>query len=198
MSNKVPEEIDLNCDAVPVHQENERSDVIVGQPASGLATSCLTETVLAAGVDELGKESKIKSVKSRGIDLEADVGSLGEVVDDKVSARLSSGGASLMEVDGGAGTGDGDGKIGSMEDDKPVEDEQMAAGSTGGVTEDLNVSTSPNEDSLIEGTSVRSSSLADNTIHSGDGRPLSSAVQSCLPDEDQKMSSKERKDLLVD
>ncbi|XP_039068073.1 uncharacterized protein LOC120214179 [Hibiscus syriacus] len=95
MSNKVPEEIDLNCDAVPVHQENERSDVNVGQPVSGLAT---TETVLAAGLDELEKESKIESVKSQGIDLEADVGSLGEVVDDKVSAGLSSGGASLMRL----------------------------------------------------------------------------------------------------
>ncbi|KAE8717333.1 Tudor/PWWP/MBT superfamily protein, putative isoform 4 [Hibiscus syriacus] len=169
MSNKVPEEIDLNCDAVPVHQENERSDVNVGQPVSGLAT---TETVLAAGLDELEKESKIESVKSQGIDLEADVGSLG-------------GG-------GGGGAGAGDGKSGSMEDKKPVEDEQMVPGSTGGVTEELNVSASPNEDSLIEGTSVRSSSLADSTIHSGDGKPLTSAVQSCLPDEDQKMSSKEK------
>ncbi|KAE8666216.1 Tudor/PWWP/MBT superfamily protein, putative isoform 4 [Hibiscus syriacus] len=170
MSNKVPEEIDLNCDAVPVHQENERSVVNVGQPASGSATSCLTETVLAAGVDELGKESKIESVKSQGIDLEADIGSLGEAIDDKVSAGLSSGGVSLMGVDGGTGDGDGDGdgKSGSMEDKKPV------------------------EDSLIERTSVRSSSLADNTVHSGDGEPLSSAVQSSLPDENQKLSSKEK------
>ncbi|GMI71269.1 hypothetical protein HRI_000796200 [Hibiscus trionum] len=189
MSNKAPEEIDLNCDAVPVHQENERNDVNVGQPASGSTTTCLTETELGDGVDELGKESKFDSVKSQGIDLEADIGSLGEVVDDKVSAGLSSGGASLMEV--GGGTVDGDGKSGSMEDKKPVGVEQMAVGSSGWATEDLKVSASPNEDSLIEGTSVRSSSLADNTIHSGDGKPLSPADQSSLPCEDQKMSSKE-------
>ncbi|KAL4341612.1 hypothetical protein GQ457_08G019630 [Hibiscus cannabinus] len=195
MSNKVPEEIDLNCDGVPVHQGNERNGVNVGQPASGSATTCLTETVLDAGVDELGKESKIESVKSQGGDLEADIGSLGEVADDKVSVSTSSGGVSLMEVDGatgdGDGDGDGDGKSGSMEDKEPVEAEQMVVGSSGGVTEDHNVSASPNEDSLVEGTSVRSSPLADNAIHSDDGKPLSPADQSSLPCEDQKVSSKE-------
>ncbi|GMI96537.1 hypothetical protein HRI_003323000 [Hibiscus trionum] len=171
MSIKVPEGIDLNCDAVPVDQENERNGVNVGEPASGAATACLAEgvrefgedNVLTAGVDEFGRESKMECVKSQGIDLEADIGTCGEAFDDKVSAGLSSGGISLMEVDGG------------LSGKKSVEAEQMAVGSSGGVTEDLNVNASANEDSLIDGT-----------IHSGDG-----SADPSLPCDDQKMSSKE-------
>ncbi|XVF07962.1 hypothetical protein REPUB_Repub06bG0184600 [Reevesia pubescens] len=221
MSKKVPEEIDLNCDAIAVDRENEENnDVNVGKPASGAGT-CLMETVnegivdggvrdfgedneLAGGVDELGIKSKIDSVKNQGIDLEADIGSLGEEVDDKVSTRLSLGGICGMEVDndGGArGSVDGDGESISMEDSKSVGTEQMVVRSSGGVTKDRNVSLCPNEDSLIEGTTGQSSSIADNTIQSdialdsgfGDEKPLSSALgpEKSLPCGDCNVSSKE-------
>ncbi|KAK8708897.1 hypothetical protein V6N13_059932 [Hibiscus sabdariffa] len=172
MSIKVPEGIDLNCDAVPVDQENERNDVNVREPASVAATACLAETVTEgvvdgrvrefgddnAGVDEFGEEGKMECVKGLGIDLEADIGSYGETFDDKVSAGLSPGEIPLAEVDGG------------LSGKKSVEAEQMAVGFSGGVTEDLNVNASPN---------------------SVGGKPLSSVDQSSLPCDDQKMSLKE-------
>ncbi|XWS43633.1 hypothetical protein CRYUN_Cryun16bG0120600 [Craigia yunnanensis] len=215
MSKKVPEEIDLNCDAVPVDRENEDNDVNVGEFASGVGTCVIgtvTERIVdgvkdfgednesADGVGDLGKESKIESVKIQGVDSEADIGSLGEEVDEKVSIGLSSGGISLMEVDGGS-RGSGDGESVSMEAKKPVETEQMAVRSSGGVAEDLNVSVCPNEDSLIEGSSIPSSSIADNIGQSDighdsvswDEKPLYSALgpENSLPCGDQNVSSKE-------
>ncbi|XWS66934.1 hypothetical protein CRYUN_Cryun05aG0243100 [Craigia yunnanensis] len=81
-----------------------------------------------------------------------------------------------------------------MEDKKPVETGEMAVRSSGGVAEDLN-------NSLIEGSSVRSSSFVDNTIQSdiardsgsGDEKPLSSVLgpENSLPYGDQNVSSKE-------
>ncbi|KAL4296497.1 hypothetical protein GQ457_12G009990 [Hibiscus cannabinus] len=162
MSIKVPEEIDLNCDAVPVDQENERNDVNVRELASGAAETVTEgvvdgsvrrfgdDNVLTAGVDESGKGVKMECVKSQGIDLEADIGSYGET--------LCSGEISLMEVDGG------------LSGRKSLEAEQMAVGFSGGVTEGLNVNASPN---------------------SVDGKPLSSVGQSSLPCDDQKMILKE-------
>ncbi|XP_022767403.1 uncharacterized protein LOC111311873 [Durio zibethinus] len=208
MSKKVPEEIDLNCDAVPVDRENEDNDINVGDPSSRAGT-CLTQTVTErivdegvrdfgednepeGGVEEVGKESKIRSVKNQGIDLEADIGSLGEEVDDKVSIRFSSSGVSMIEVDGGP-RGSGDGESVSIEDKKPLETEQMSLRSSGGVAEDLNVNVCHNEHSLIEGTSVLLSSIADNAINSGDEK-LSSLVlghENSLPCGDQNLSSKE-------
>ncbi|EOY07749.1 hypothetical protein QUC31_011173 [Theobroma cacao] len=217
MSKKIPEEIDLNCDALPVDRENEDNDVNDDEPASGAGTSStktLTERTVdgvgvfgkdnesAGGIDELGEESKMESVKHKGIDLEADIGSLGEEVDGKVSARFSSGGDSLMEVDGGS-RGRGDGESVSIEDKKPVVAEQIAMRSSGGVAEDLNVSVCPSEDTLIEGNSVRIqlSLFADNTIQSGiahdlgsdDAKPLSSGLGpgNSLPYGEQNVSSKE-------
>ncbi|XP_022744247.1 uncharacterized protein LOC111295134 [Durio zibethinus] len=208
MSKKIPEEIDLNCDAVLVDRENEDKDVNGGEAET------VTGRIVDAGVWDIGednesagdgvaesrKESEIESVKNPGIDLEADSGSLGEEVDDEVSTKLSLGGISLMEVDGGSrGTGNGESVF--MEDEKPVETEEMAVRSPGGVAEDLNVSVCPNEDSLIEGTSVPSSSIADNTIQSdiapdsgsADEKPLSLALghENSLPCGNQNISSKE-------
>ncbi|XWS55775.1 hypothetical protein CRYUN_Cryun09bG0029600 [Craigia yunnanensis] len=188
MSKNIPEEIDLNC---VLFQLTEKMKIMIDFGEDNES---------AGGVDELGKESKIESVKNQGIDLEADIGSLGEEVDDKVSIGFSLGGISLMDVDGGS-RGSRDVEDVSMEDKKPTETEEMAVRSSGGVAEDLNVSVCPNEDSLIEGTSVLWSSIADNTIQSdiacdsgsGDEKPLASALvpENSLPCGDQKVSSKE-------
>ncbi|XVE76236.1 hypothetical protein DITRI_Ditri12bG0156600 [Diplodiscus trichospermus] len=205
MSKEIPKEIDLNCDAVSIDRENEDNDANVGLAASKSKEPVVDVGVRdfgednesAGGVDELGTESKIESVKNQDIDLEADIGSLGEGVDDKVSTRLSLGGTSLMDVDVGV-RGSGDGESVSVEDNKPLGTEEMAVRSSGGVSEDLNVSVCPNEDSLIEGngSSVLSCPIAGNTIQSdivrdssGDEKPHSSVLgHDCG---DQNVDSKE-------
>ncbi|XVF76508.1 hypothetical protein PTKIN_Ptkin13bG0271700 [Pterospermum kingtungense] len=207
MSNKIPEEIDLNCDAVPIDRENEDNDVNVVETETvtkrivdGVGTESKEENKLVGGDDELGKETKFGCVKNQGIDLEADVGSLGEEVDDKVSTGLSLGRFSSVKVEAGA-RGSGDGESVSMEDEEPVETEETVLRSSGGVPEDLNVSLCANEDSFTERTSVRPSSVADNNIQSdiardsgsGDEKLLSSDLdpENSLPCGDQSESLKE-------
>ncbi|PPD91411.1 hypothetical protein GOBAR_DD11645 [Gossypium barbadense] len=70
MSQKVSDEIDLNCDAVSVDRENGDNDVNIRDSGT-----CLKESV-----NEAGEESKIESVKDEEVNLEADIGSLGEEV----------------------------------------------------------------------------------------------------------------------
>lgn len=54
------------------------------------------------GLATQGEKTKLRfeNVINQRIDLEADIGSLGEEVDENVSIRLSSGGISLKPVDG--------------------------------------------------------------------------------------------------
>ncbi|MBA0706804.1 hypothetical protein Golax_018892 [Gossypium laxum] len=177
MSQKVSEEIDLNCDAVSVDRENGDNDVNIRDSGT-----CLKESV-----NEAGEGSKIESVKDEEVNLEADIGSLGEEV------AFGSGEVSKMEVDGEL-KGNGDGECVSVEDKKPVVAEEMAVKSSSEVAEDLNVGMCHSGDPLLEGTSVRSISIVDDATHSGDERLNSPDLshENSLPCGDQKESLNDR------
>ncbi|TYH89477.1 hypothetical protein ES332_D01G263900v1 [Gossypium tomentosum] len=177
MSQKVSDEIDLNCDAVSVDRENGDNDVNIRDSGT-----CVKESV-----NEAGEESKIESVKDEEVNLEADIGSLGEEV------AFGSGEVSKMEVDGEL-KGNGDGECVSVEDKKPVVAEEMAVKSSSEVAEDLNVGMCRSGDSLLEGTSVRSISIVDDATHSGDERLNSRDLshENSLPCGDQKESLNDR------
>lgn len=177
MSQKVSEEIDLNCDAVSVDRENGDNDVNIRDSGT-----CLKESV-----NEVGEGSKIESGKDEEVNLEADIGSLGGEV------ALGSGEVSKMEVDGEL-KGNGDGECDSVEDKKPVVAEEMAVKSSSEEAEDLNVGMCRSGDSLLEGTSVRSTSIVDDTTLSGDERLNSPDLshENSLPCGDQKESSNNR------
>ncbi|MBA0608061.1 hypothetical protein Godav_020310 [Gossypium davidsonii] len=177
MSQKVSEEIDLNCDAVSVDRENGDNDVNIRDSGT-----CLKESV-----NEAGEESKIESVKDEEVNLEADIGSLGEEV------AFGSGEVSKMEVDGEL-KGNGDGECVSVEDKKPVVAEEMHVKSSSEVAEDLNVGMCRSGDPLLEGTSVRSISIVDDATYSGDERLNSRDLshENSLPCGDQKESLNDR------
>ncbi|MBA0677417.1 hypothetical protein Goari_018828 [Gossypium aridum] len=177
MSQKVSEEIDLNCDAVSVDRENGDNDVNIRDSGT-----CLKESV-----NEAGEGSKIESVKDEEVNLEADIGSLGEEV------AFGSGEVSKMEVDGEL-KGNGDGECVSVEDKKPVVAEEMAVKSSSEVAEDLNVGMCHSGDPLLEGTRVRSISIVDDATHSGDERLNSPDLshENSLPCGDQKESLNDR------
>ncbi|KAK5841542.1 Serine/threonine-protein kinase ATM [Gossypium arboreum] len=177
MSQKVSEEIDLNCDAVSVDRENGDNDVNIRDSGT-----CLKESA-----NEAGEGSKVESVKDEEVNLEADIGSLGEEV------AFGSGEVSKMEVDGEL-KGNGDGECVSVEEKKPVVAEEMAVKSSSEVAEDLNVGLCRSGDPLLEGTSVQSVSIVDDTTHSGDERLNSPDLsdENSLPCGDQKESLNHR------